>query len=377
MSINKYRDLDSLFNDKECKLLTTFDEYKDQKGQRKVKFIARCGHENSVFVTNFMSKNSGVICKNCMYKHVAEQLKTKVCNDKHHYAVQGYNEMMKILGLLTHDFEYNVTGEGCLADVAIKPIDNPRDEWLKLQFKTTLKSVHDLYSFKLQSKYIDCVIILYCIEANKIWLLDGNDKHPNRVNIGLKKSIYNKYEVSQDILADKLKLFYNRLTLYMFEEINKPITINSQIEQEYQSRRETIFPLDYQYPTIPSCYDFLINNFRVQEKVVSHVENRSTSSFNISIHRTNRTQRGEKRSFRPYQIGDNDYYWINMANMSTFFIIPEKVLADQGYINIPGVSDGKCSLYINLNNKDKWYNNHKFDYKSTTMDVIKTIFKII
>lgn len=196
MSAEKYEELSQLFMQKECKLLTIFEEYKEQKGQRKVRFIAKCGHENTVFTTNFKSKNSGVICKSCSYAANKQALQEKSSIDKYQYARQGYDGMIELLQLLSNKMEYRITGEGCLADAAVKPYEVNEDKWLRVQFKTTLQPIHKLYSFSLQNKYLDCVIILYCINDKQLWVLNGNNTYPKQIRIGLKTSIYNKYKVN-------------------------------------------------------------------------------------------------------------------------------------------------------------------------------------
>ena len=54
-----------------------------------------------------------------------------------------------------------------------------------------------------------------------------------------------------------------------FESINDPISEKVLLEKEYRLHRESKFkPNFFTYPVEPGkCYDFFINNFKVQEKV--------------------------------------------------------------------------------------------------------------
>lgn len=61
-----YESLVELFVSKECQLLTTKQEYDDKHlvKQDKFRYVAKCGHEHEVRITNFMN-NSGIYCKGC------------------------------------------------------------------------------------------------------------------------------------------------------------------------------------------------------------------------------------------------------------------------------------------------------------------------
>ena len=66
-----------------------------------------------------------------------------------------------------------------------------------------------------------------------------------------------------------------------------------------------------------------------------------------------------------YDIGDNDFYWINCDNKETFFVIPEQNLISK---NIVGNNKSKTSFKITINNilhyKSQWLTPFMFNYKT-------------
>jgi len=77
-----YPKLVQMYQDKNCKLLSTEEEilemYNKQVrktiGNIKLKFIAQCGHENNVAYAPFY-QNSGLLCKSCKIKEMTENAK--------------------------------------------------------------------------------------------------------------------------------------------------------------------------------------------------------------------------------------------------------------------------------------------------------------
>ena len=94
-------------------------------------------------------------------------------------------------------------------------------------------------------------------------------------------------------------------------------------------------------------YDFMINGYKVQEKVASNT--RKGDIFPLDKNNS----RGKNIS---YQKGDNDFYWINCQDKKRFYVIPEKVLIDHKYINQPK----QCTLVINKISLE-WLKEYKFN----------------
>ena len=64
-----YNDIKNTFELKECKLLTTKDDFKNNKmnGQSKYTLIAKCGHQvDNCWFHMFKYRNTGVLCKKCI-----------------------------------------------------------------------------------------------------------------------------------------------------------------------------------------------------------------------------------------------------------------------------------------------------------------------
>ncbi len=60
----------------------------------------------------------------------------------------------------------------------------------------------------------------------------------------------------------------------------------------------------------------------------------------------------------------SDFYWINIPETNTFFILPESELLDRGYVaEMKDDINVKMSIYINLK-RSSWYDAYKFDYQN-------------
>ena len=75
---DKYNIMKQNFSNKNCELLTTLDEYINDKMKTIDKYLvkAKCGHVHLVYYHMFLSRNSGIICKECIAKKNAELVHT-------------------------------------------------------------------------------------------------------------------------------------------------------------------------------------------------------------------------------------------------------------------------------------------------------------
>lgn len=66
-------------------------------------------------------------------------------------------------------------------------------------------------------------------------------------------------------------------------------------------------------------------------------------------------------NFTNYNIGDNDYYWLNADDKQLFYVIPEQILLEKGYI---GYTGNKKQLKINPKETthNGWIQPYKFNY---------------
>lgn len=376
---NAYADLKALFESKDCKLLTTEDEINkvNKISHSKVLFTAKCGHNNEVFVTNFKQKSSGVLCKNCVKQIVKDKLTEKKINNQEASwtTVQECQVIEKIQDLLKNNIHFEKTNEGCLSDCIIKPINIVEDKWLRIQVKTTLDVCHNLYSFALKNNmYTNHIVLCHCINQNKYWLIPHNviSKLKNNLNIGLTaKSVYHIYEVNEDTLFQQLIEYYKDTILYGYNECMEPTSKNQQNEIVYQQRRIEAFPfLCFEKPQYnQSYYDFKINDIPIQEKTAVKCKNKK-NSFIVCLYRSS-----QRTKFQFYKFGMNKYYWIHVPDSYKFFIFPEEVLYEQGYIekDIP-LNCNKPMIFVSLNYKEGWY--QKYCYTYDNIDEIKELFDI-
>ena len=82
----------------------------------------------------------------------------------------------------------------------------------------------------------------------------------------------------------------------------------------------------------------------------------------------------------PYEQGDNDYYWINLPDNETFYIIPENILITKQVISsgdtvdVPSSIKGKKCLSFAIRNT--WLNEYKYSYNEENInEIITNYFK--
>jgi hypothetical protein len=113
-------------------------------------------------------------------------------------------------------------------------------------------------------------------------------------------------------------------------------------------------------------YDFKLNGLKVQEKIACNHK----PGVQVNLRKSN----GNKKK-KSYEKGDNDIYWIHLPNKEEFYVIPEDILMDNGFISNKDI-EGKMSLYINPSNKKQWTNKYLYSYEKIDIEKLKLIFKI-
>ena len=102
-------------------------------------------------------------------------------------------------------------------------------------------------------------------------------------------------------------------------------------------------------------YDFKIDNKKIQEKVGCIDKIKNTNVFSMIKSNGSRCQKN-------YDIGDNDFYWLNCINKVVFYVIPEHLLIERKYVGFNGKKQ------LKLNPKDTLYNQwlkpYRFDYEN-------------
>ena len=373
------------FNQRNCKLLTTKEEYDEilklaKSGNYKLNYIASCGHEHAVFYNVFKSRGTGIICPGCKNKEIAGNTKKKMMNkeiSKTYNLEMEFIFIKKISELLKDHFEIIKAFDGCNIDVIFRPKNIVDDNWVGIQIKTS-NTRHLTYSFHINNVYKNCLILLYCNEDESMWLIPENiiiDQ--KKISIGYTKSKYNIYKVSKDNIVSKLNELYEKTSKFPFDKLNTPTNFYQQREKEFRKYREekiNFIKFDYYYME-GTVFDFKIENYNVQEKVAK-IDNKNKCTFELS--KKNGSTNGIINKSQ-YDIGDNDYYWLNCDNKKVFFVIPENILIDKGLI---GNNDGKKQKYFKveiketLTKKNKWLQTYMFNYENIDKDKLLNLLKL-
>jgi hypothetical protein len=318
---------------RKCKLDWTNEEFdRNYKGYKSyLKIISSCGHATVVQHTNFIYLNVGIICKHCKYVEI--KIKTKTLNIPKNYHLQEFKGIKAFEYLLKDTFEFKIFGEGTLADFAIKPILEESNNYMPIQMKTTL--CHNrFYTFHLTNKYIDMLILCFCFDGQRMWLIEGNSILHLKTNltIGKKSSIYSKYECTPLELKSKLIDFYaSKKYNKDLGELSFPISLYAQQENEFRQFRESQFPtLTFKYSTINNqvCDTVVNGKYKVQDKVLtSYIRKNKSLTFVVKMSR--------KRSSCnvAYKLGDNDFYFVFLKDKLSAYIFPEDVLYEKKIIS--------------------------------------------
>jgi hypothetical protein len=371
---------------KGCRLTWTEDEfsklYKDSKSI--INITSKCGHDTSVQCSNFLYCDTGVICKQCHYANFREH-RMNVPTD---YIIQEYNVIKAFQHYFNGKLDLCCMKESCLADFAVKPCDVNQDMWLPIQLKTAQSVSHGKYCYKINNNYPCMFIILFAIEEQRIWILDGCDINQKTINIGKANSIYSKYETTPNKLINQLINVYHNRSGYLktLETLNIPIPETAQNALMFNKLREQIFQtLKFTYPEMSgTVHDAIVNNtYKVQDKVATgfykkksnnRKEYRDTQSFICNMIR--------KRTYTnlAYKLGDNDFYWIHLPDKKCAYIIPEHILYKYGVIsdNEKGIG---CALALYPYHtqdqmkknkvKNDWLNDYLYFYERDHEKIVK------
>ena len=376
--MENYQKVKARFDENDCTLLTSFEEFEELRKTVlkqsyqfvRVKFTAACSHESSVVYTNFNLRKTGMTCKACVTSANKVLLKKNINANQIEY------EGIKLIEeYLSPFYEVMRTKEGCLADMAIRKKGEQEDKWIPIQVKTTMNLSHGMYSFNVYNNYKDMLMICVCVSEKKLWVLPYNHINvKNKMNISV-KSKYSKYLVDNSIIITFIDKYISDIVCKKMEILMLPVNPAQQKEQKYVHKREQCIPfLSYQYPNIQNtCVDVIINGKKVQEKVLGFIE--SKSALQCALSANNGTLDGKRKS-RMYQLGENDYYWLHSCIDDRFWIIPEQVAYEQGYISNKNEIKSKRSLWFksNKNVKQKWLNDYEYSYTNINTEKIMKIF---
>jgi len=384
---NIYENIIEEFNKNNCTLLTTKEEHIEilksaKKCNYRLNYTASCGHNHIVFYNVFKSRGTGIICPSCKNKQIGNGIKEKIKNNeitKINNMEQEFNFIIKIQDILHNYFEIIKAFDGCNVDMIFRPKNIIEDNWVGIQVKTT-NVRHLTYSFHINNIYKNCLLLFYCCEDESMWLIPENIiGNQQKVSIGYNKSKYNIYKVTKDNIINKLNELYDVTSKFNYEILNTPNCIYQQREKEFRKYREDkINFIKFDYENMEgTVYDFKIGNLKIQEKVTQICDKENRYKFCLC---KNNGIINKKRNQIQYDIGDNDFYWLNCDNKKIFFVIPEKILIDRGII---GNNIDKKSKFVNitikeiLHTKSSWLQPYMFDYENIDKDKLLNILHLL
>ena len=368
---NKYENVVNKFNENNCKLLNTKEDYikivkLSQNGKYKLNYIASCGHEHIVLYYVFKSRGTGIMCPSCKHKEIGINKKIQIQNNEIsliHNIKQEHAFIMKFCDLINNDFEIIKAFDGCNVDLIFRPKNIIEDKWVGIQVKT-MGIRHSSYSFHINNLYKDCLLLFYCCEDEIMWLIPENIiVNQKMVSIGYYKSKYNIYKVNKNDINDRLNEYYYNTSKFSFEKLDTPSNIYQQREKEFRIfREEKINFITFHYDNMEgTVYDFKIGNLKIQEKVTKMNDDYKCI---FQLCKNNGTKNGKHNQIQ-YDNGDNDCYWLNCDDKKTFFVIPEKILIDKGLI---GNNLDKKSIFLKFTVKSplhkscSWLQPYMFNY---------------
>lgn len=353
-----YENVVEEFSKRNCTLLTTKEEHNEilklKQKHYKLNYIASCGHNHIVFFNVFKSRNTGVICPSCKNKQIGHDKKEKMLNgtlSKINGIEQEFNVIEKITELVQNEFEVIKAFDGCLVDIIFRPKNITDNKWVGIQVKTT-NIRHLTYSFHLNNEYKNCLVLLYCCEDENMWLIPENIiSNQTKISIGYNRSKYDVYKITNDSIINKMQEFYYITSQFEFDKLNTPINIYQQREQIFRKmREEKIDFIKFNYDNMEATvYDFKIDNFKIQEKVTQ--ESKTQNLYIFCMYKNN-GRINNKMNPKQYDIGDNDFYWLNCDGCPYFFVIPEKIFIDKGMIGNNGV---KKTIFFKITVKETLY----------------------
>jgi hypothetical protein len=378
--MDNYIKVKTAVENNKCTMITTFEEfeairptvYNKSYHYVRIDFIGICGHNTSAVVTNFICRQTGIRCKECVKKDTNNILKGKVKETK----IVENTSINNIETYLGDKYDIIRTKEGCRADLVIKKKGDNR--YIPIQVKSTNSiSPHKMYSFRYLNKdYKNMIIMCMSLLEQKIWIIPHEDiHHLSNLNISI-RSKYNKYLVeNNNLLSDYIEKYADKCYTSDIDILMIPSAPLQKQEQEYVKKREKFINfLDYKYPDIQNTpTDFIVNGKKVQEKVCG---NPKKNKLTIWMASNNGKKENGDRNFRTYRLGENDYYWFHSNIDNKFWIIPEKVLYEREYISKEDETKNKRCICITVSpNFSNWLSDYQYDYDNIDKDRILELFK--
>jgi hypothetical protein len=367
----------NMLKDANCEMITTKDDFVNKKMNifSEICYKGSCTHIYCEIFNDIVFKKD-TICKPCREIKIMEayditgRLKNLIVEDE---AIEWIKE------LLQDTFKVEIMKEGCLADIAVKPIDSTEDIWIAIQLKSATSFKKDVKSYNFSFKYKnykDMIILCTAKFHDLMWLFKSEIiQDISGINIYLTTdSKYANSIIHPEELYEHLTEIYNLDDTIKFnlEELNKRTHQALIQEDKYQNlRKEKLSFLDFKDCQNYTITDFMLNDFKVQEKIAK----KTVLQYNCNLHKSYMNKKS------PYEENDNDFYWIHLDDWETFYVIPQSVLIEYGYIK-NNLQDGKSHIgiypkkYNNDNIKNIWIEEYMFEYQNLNITKLKSMFNL-
>ncbi len=240
-----------------------------------------------------------------------------------------------------------------------------------------------MYSFRrIKKDYKDMLLVCVCTSEEKIWVIPYNNLCLKEQNLNIsERSKYNEYKCDNNLILNQyIDKYKNECMRLPLNKCMLPVSDLQQREQEYAKKREnTIDFLQFNKMNIQNTpTDFIVNNKKVQEKVCGY--DKSHNSLVAHLASNNGKTNTGARQFRTYQIGENDYYWFNSSIDNRFWIVPEKILYDKGYISEKDSIKKNKVLRILVNPENnygvrEWIKEYEYNYDNPDREKITKLFE--
>lgn len=356
-----FTEIKSAYESKGCTLLTTEDEYIQMKLCKPLKsmwfdVISICGHQEKSLYYSFTESDTCLYCKRCTIIRARETLIGQAKTD------DGYgNSLMTqklAIDIVKHKcedmFDGIKTRDGCDSDLLVRPKGSTSDCWLKLKIKSTIHGDGNI-SFRI-NKLHQSIYLMVSITTQEIWMFDPDIVQIRTYYMKQNKQVYNDNLVNdnEDLIRRLRDKYTAQKYVGKFDDLNEPISLAMKLEYAYVLKREsTIGFLKFDRNAITGAvYNFKVGNLKFQENVVSKQTGKNTFVANISKNSRQQTR-------KPYDIGDNDFYWINLNDSSEdFFVVSEHAMISNGFIE---TSNEKGHMYLSIQS-NPWIYKFKFNY---------------
>lgn len=384
-SRHSYEDIIDLMKSINCDLITTKEEfellYKTAKDNI-IKYTATCGH---ITISNYDSLLQGhnLKCFDCMCQNLREIGTIKQSGDNKLNLMKQELSVIEIFeNVCKSEFNIMKAWDGCKTDIICNPKHIIYDKFIGLQIKTTskLKNLESKkqtsYQFNGCNKYdgFDILMIFYCIEESITWMIPYRElkilnNNAEMIVLSLnEKNKYIKYLVKFDNIVHTLMMYYNNLTKYTYEFLNTPASTSQIQEKEFCINFNNNIREDFKIirnKMEGEVYDGLIKNKKIQEKVMTTFEHKNYNSFSIQL-----SKNGGNQTKISYKTGDCDLYLLHSKCKTLFYLIPEQLLIENGYI------DCDKPRYLTISPKiNTWCEDFKFEYDNIDYELFELLFE--